>query len=158
MPRFNRRGQEQVHFVLTLADPNAPSAATIAGGTALHPVLRSLSGFSYTGEDLDAADMSDTWGKTIPGGDTAADSSMTFYEGDASGDTEVAVEAALAKGTNGYIVFTPYGGPTSGEPARVWPVRVKSNNPDETADNAAATFTVGFSIPNPPSLDATQAV
>lgn len=158
MPRFNRRGQEQVIFVPTLASTTAPSAAAIAAGTDLHPALRAISGFNYTSEDLDVADMSDTWGKTIPGGDTAADSSMTFYEGDDDADIERAIEAALTKGTSGFVVFSPEGTPASGATARVWPVRVKSNNPDETADNAGATFTVGFTIPDPPVLTAVMAV
>lgn len=158
MGRFNRRGQEQVFYAPTLADPAAPTVTELgAAATPLHPVLRSISGFNYTGEDLDVSDMGSTWGKTIPGGDTAADSSMTFYEGDDAADAEQDVETALAKGDEGYIVFCPMGAPTATEKARVWPVRIKSNNPDETAENAGATFTVGFSIPNPPVLDATIA-
>lgn len=154
MPRFNRRGQEQVFFVPAIADEAEPSVAAVEAATELHPALRSISGFNYTGEDLDVSDMSSTWGKTIPGGDTAADSSMTFYEGDDDDDVEREIEAALAKGTSGFVVFSPEGAPATGGAARVWPVRVKSNNPDESADNAGATFTVGFSIPDPPTLDA----
>lgn len=154
MPRFNRRGQEQVLYVPALVAPAGPTVAALAGGTPLHPVLRSISGFNYTGEDLDVSDMGSTWGKTIPGGDTAGDSSMSFYEGDDDADLERDVEAALVKGEEGFIVFLPEGAPVAGARARVWPVRVKSNNPDETAENAGATFTAGFSIPNPPVLDA----
>lgn len=157
MPRFNRRGQEQVHFVAVIANPAAPTVAEIGAGTPLHPVLRSISGFNFTGEDLDVSDMGSTWGKTIPGGDTAADSSMQFYEGDDAADDEVDVEGALAKGDSGYVVFIPAGAPVAAARARVWPVRVKSNNPDESAENAGATFTVGFSIPDPPVLNAVVA-
>lgn len=157
MPRFNRRGQEHVLFVPVIAAPAAPTVAELGAGVDLHPVLRSISGFNFTGEDLDVSDMSSTWGKTIPGGDTAADSSMTFYEGDDDADAEVDVEAALVKGDDGFVVFLRAGAPGAGDTARVWPVRVKSNNPDETAENAGATFTVGFSIPNPPVLDAVVA-
>lgn len=158
MPRFNRRGQEKVYFVATLASETAPSAAAVVAGTPLHTACRAISGFNYTGEDLDASDMSSTWGKTIPGGDTAGDSSMTFAEGDDDADDERTIEDALDKGLNGFIVFSPEGVPATGGRARVWPVRVKSNNPDETADNGVATFTVGFSIPEQPTLDAVFAV
>lgn len=154
MPRFNRRGQEQVYFVPTIVAAATPTDDEIAAGTPLHPVLRAISGFNFTGEDLDVSDMGSTWGKTIPGGDTAADSSMTFYEGDDADDTEADVEAALVKGDDGFIVFIPSGAPVAAAKARVWPVRIKSNNPDETAENAGATFTVGFSIPDPPTLNA----
>lgn len=157
MPRFNRRGQEKVYFVPVLASQTAPSAAAIVAGQPLHLGLRAISGFNYTGEDLDVSDMSDTWGKTIPGGDTAADSTMTFYEGDDAADVERDIEDALVKGDDGFIVFCPTGVPVATSRVRVWPVRVKSNNPDETAENAGATFTVGFSIPNPPTLDAVAA-
>lgn len=157
MPRFNRRGQEQVFFAPAVASEAAPTVANFAAATELHPGLRAINGFNYTGEDLDVSDMSSTWGKTIPGGDTAADSSMQFYEGDDDADIERDIEAVLEKGEEGFIIFSPEGDPVAGARVRVWPVRVKSNNPDETADNAGATFTVGYSIPNPPTLDAVVA-
>lgn len=152
MPRFNRRGQEKVYAVPS--GSNARSVAVLTGATsfALHRVLRAIAGFNYTGEDLDAADMSTTWGKTIPGGSTAGDSSFTFYEGDLDADFEEVVLQALDKGTTWQIVFAKRGVPVVGAPLRVWTVRIKSNNPDETADNAAATFTIGMSIPDEPDL------
>lgn len=160
MPRFNRRGQEQVRFLPALASMTAPSAAALVDVTAvvINDVLRTISGFNYTGEDLDASDMGSTWGKTIPGGDTAGDSSFVIYEGDDDADLEETVRLALAKGTNGFIVFTPRGTPVAGDPARVWPIRVKSNNPEETAENAAATTMIGMSIPDEPELEAVIAI
>ncbi|MDQ3317516.1 MAG: hypothetical protein M3522_09340 [Actinomycetota bacterium] len=156
MPRYNRRGQELVLFLPTLANPAAPSAAALNGATAkkVQPHLRSISGFTFTGEDLDASDMGSTWGKTIPGGDTAGDSSLTIYEGDADTDPETVLSAAMPKGTNGFIVFAPRGGPiVAGDPVDVWPIRVKSNNADKTAENATATRTIGMSVPDEPYLE-----
>jgi hypothetical protein len=157
MGRFNRRGQERVYFVPTLASQSSPTAVQITAGTRLDVAIRSISGFTFTSDRLDAADMSDTWAKTIGGGDSAADSSITLYEGQLTGDTERTIETALAKGSTGFVVFCPQGAPVATNRARVWPVTVLSNNPDESAENATATYTVGFSIPNPPTTTATIA-
>lgn len=154
MTRFNRRGQEKVYLAPMLTDPAAPDPADVATWTELTPALRNINGFNYTGEDLDASDMSSTWGKTIPGGDTAGDSSMTFAEGDDDADVERDIEAALTKGDTGFIIFSPEGVPADTGRARVWPIRVKSNTPDESAENGLATFSVGYSIPDPPELEA----
>jgi hypothetical protein len=151
MGRFNRRGTEQVFLVTSIPDPTAPVAATIAAGVGLHPVLRSLNGFTSEVADLDAADASSTWDKTIPGGESAANSSMTFYAGDDDADTEEDVRAAFVEGAERFIVFCPRGAPTAGEPADVFPVRIKANNDDKTFENAAATFTVQMSIHDEPS-------
>jgi hypothetical protein len=160
MPRYNRRGQEEVIFVPTLASLTLPSAAAVNGasGIVLHDVLRSMTGFTFTGTTLDASDHGSNWPKTIPGPDEAADSSMTLYEGDDPDDIERDVEAALDKGTNGFIIYSPEGHPATGLRARVWPVRVMANAPDQTTDPSTATYTVGFSHPDEPELNAVFAV
>ena len=158
MPRYNGRGRTRWFFVAALASPSSPSAAAVAAGTALHVALRSLTGFTSEVEDLDNSDYSSTWGKTLPGGETAAASSMTFAAGDTTTDPEEVIRAALGEGLNGYIVRSRYGAPvaTSGR-GDVYPVRIKANNQDTIAENAVQTFTVGFSIYDPPSKSVTFA-
>lgn len=157
MPRFNRRGTEQVRLVTAIVDPAAPTAAEIDAGVDLHPVLRSLTGFTTSVEDLDAADQSSDFNKTIPGGETPEASAMTFYGGDDDADTEETVRAAFIEGTERYVVFTPRGAPVAGDPADVFPVRIKANNDDKTVENAAATFTVQMSIYESPNKQVTIA-
>ncbi len=158
MPRFNRRGRTGVWFVASLASTTSPSAAAIAAGTALHPALRALSGFTSETEDLDNADMSSTFGKTIPGGETPAGSSMTFAAGDALADVEEAIRTALPEGQNGFVCFTKWSKtPTSGQPVDVWPIRCKAVNDEFTVDNAVAQYVIGMAIPDPPSKNRTMA-
>lgn len=151
MSRFNRRGTEQVFLVQSIANQAAPTVAEINAGTDLHPVLRALTGFTTSVEDLDAADQSSDFNKTIPGGETPEASSMTFYAGDADADDEETVRAAFVEGDEAFIVFCPRGAPTATEPCDVFPVRIKANNDDKVVANAAATFTVQMSIHESPS-------
>ncbi len=158
MPRYNPRGRTRYYFVASLAAPNNPSAAAVVAGTALHVALKALSGFTSEVEDLDNSDASSTWGKTLPGGETPAASSMTFYAGDATADAEDAIRAALTEGINGYIVISNYGAPvaTTGR-GDVFPIRVKASNMDRMVENAVQTRTIGFSIYDPPFKNVTFA-
>jgi hypothetical protein len=155
MGRFNRRGTTRVYLVTTLT-VGAPTVAQITAGTRLDVAIRSLTGFTSKVDDLDAADMSSTWGKTIPGAETAESSSITFYQGNLDADVEETIRAAHTVGASRYIVFSKRGAPTAGEPVDFYPVRVAAVNDDQNADNATATFTVQYSIYDPPvkNLDA----
>jgi hypothetical protein len=152
MPRYNPKGRSRWYFVASLATPGNPSAAAVVAGTGLHTTLKALSGFTSEVEDLDNSDMSSTWGKTLPGGETPAASSMTLYAGDETADVEEVTRAALGQGLAGYIVSSRYGAPVASTgKGDVYPVRIKASNQDPLAENAVQTFTVGFSIYDPPS-------
>lgn len=151
MPRYNSRGKTRVYFALAIANRAAPTVAEINAGTALAPALRTFEGFTSEVEDLDNADFSSTWGKTLPGGETAADSSMTFAAGDVAGDVEESIRNALVQGANGFVVWCWWGAPTAGQRASVYPARIKSNNQMPKPENAIAEFQVGFSLYDPPS-------
>jgi hypothetical protein len=146
MPRYNPKGRSRWYFVASLATPGNPSAAAVIAGDPLHTTLKALSGFTSEVEDLDNSDMSSTWGKT------PAASSMTFYAGDAPADVEEVTRAALGQGLAGFIVLSRYGAPVASTgKGDVYPVRIKASNQDALAENAVQTFTVGFSIYDPPS-------
>lgn len=150
MPRFNRRGKTRWYLVTTIT-VGAPTVAQIAAGVRMDVALRSLSGFTSAIEDLDAADASSTWGKTIPGGETAEASSMTLYQGDLDADAEETIRAAQVVGANRYMVEAVRGAPVIGDPVNIFPVRVKGVNNDNTAENATATYTAQYSIYDPPT-------
>src|SRR5436190_14783997 len=149
--RFNRRGTEKWYLVTTIANQAAPTAAEINAGVLVSPYLRSLSGFTSEVEDLDAADQSSSFNKTIPGGETPENSSMTFYASDTLADGEETTRAAFVQGTQRYMVAVPRGTVLAAAKCDVFPVRIKSNNDDKTVENAAATYTVGMSIYTLPS-------
>jgi len=151
MPRFNRRGKTKVYLVQTIADPAAPTVGEIEAGVALHPVLRSYTGFTSEKADLDAADQSSDWNKTIPGGETPASSSLTLYAGDDVADDEEDVRTEFTEDDEVYVVWCLWGVPVEGEPANVFPVRIKAINDDSMTDQVAGTYTVGASIYDPPN-------
>lgn len=157
MGRFNNRGQKKVYFIPTVAAVAAPTMAEITAGTHLTPVIRAMTGFKFGAGTEDAADMDSTFPKTVSGMQTVEDSTITIYEGDAAGDPEKVAELALTLNTAGYVVIVPKGVATATFKARVWPVKILSNSPDESADSGAATVTIGFSLPAVPTLTSTIA-
>jgi hypothetical protein len=153
MPRYNRRGRTGWWFVASLANPASPSAAAVAGGTAMHNELKSFDGWTSEVEDLDNADQGSTFAKTLPGGETPASSLLTIYAGDADTDPGEVIRTTLGQGgANGFVVRVKRSKtPAAGERCDVFPVRVKASNDDPEAANAIATFTVGFAIPDVPN-------
>jgi hypothetical protein len=152
MPRYNPRGRRGWWFVAALADPANPSAAAVAAGTAIHDQLKTFDGWTSEVEDLDNADQGSTFAKTLPGGETPASSSLTIYSGDVDSDPGEVIRATLGQGGNdGFVVRVKRSKtPATGQRCDVFPVRVKSSNDDPQAENAIATYTVGFAIPGPP--------
>ncbi|RIH58605.1 hypothetical protein D3C59_33980 [Streptomyces sp. SHP22-7] len=95
--------------------------------------------------------MASTFVSKIGGDDSAADSSLTFYE-DSTTDT---IETDLAKGTSGYIVIFSKGNTPGAQGMDVYPVTVVSNSKAYTTDNEAAKITVQFTITDRPVFNQT---
>lgn len=152
MPRFNRRGKTGVYYLTSLASQTAPSAAAINAGTALHEVMAAWNGFSSEVADLPVPDLGSTWEGSIPGGETPAASSITFYAGDLDADTEEAVRAVLVEGDTGFIVVVKRAkAAAAADPVDVFPVRIKASNDEYSVDNAPGRYMVGFTIYDPPN-------
>lgn len=150
MPRFSRRGKSKIHFVPTIADPSAPTRIEIDAGTHLTPEIAAVAGFSFSNSPIPTPDLDTTFTTTIPGEDTAADSSLTFYDDDTTGGSTI--RTAMVKGTTGYIVLMPVGDVAS-ERCEVWPVESTGVADEWTAGNDPARFTVSFGITAVPELD-----
>lgn len=151
MPRYNRRGNTGVYFCATLTNPAAPTVAQVNAGVPLHPALAATSGFTSEQNDLPVPDISDDFDKTIPGGETPAASSLTFWSGDVNADVEETIRAAMVEGANGFVVWVKRSKvPAALTPVDVYPVRIKATNEQYGVENAGAQFMTGFSIPNAP--------
>ncbi|MFD7995515.1 phage tail tube protein [Streptomyces mexicanus] len=152
MARFTRNGTTKILWVDTIADPTyMPTATELSGATDYTKQIAAVDGFSIENQEIETPDMASTFVSKIPGNDSAADSSLTFYEDDVT-DT---IETDLAKGTVGFVVICRKGKAPSTKGMDVFPVRVASNSPAITADNEAAKITVKFSIIDRPLLNAT---
>ncbi|MFE1452009.1 phage tail tube protein [Streptomyces olivaceoviridis] len=152
MARFNRKGVTKILFAETIASTTyLPTAAEMTGATDYTKQIAAVDGFSLENQEIETPDMASTFVSKIPGDDSAADSSLTFYEDDVT-DT---IETDLAKGTTGFIIICRKGKAPSTKGMDVYPVRVASNSAAITADNEAAKIMVKFSITDRPLFNAT---
>lgn len=152
MARFNRKGTTKILWVPTIAATSyLPTATELTAGTDYTRQIAAVDGFSIENQEIETPDMASTFVAKIPGDDSAADSSLTFYEDDITDD----IETDLAKGSVGFVVICRKGKTAGTKGMDVHPVRVASNSPTITADNEAAKIMVKFSIIDRPLLNAT---
>jgi hypothetical protein len=149
MSEFFRRGLSEIHFCPAVASLTAPSRAEITAGTDLTPGVAEINGFNFSNSPIMTPKLSTTFTTQIPGEDTSDTSTLTFYDDDADDD----MRAALVKGTEGFLVFMPYGD-VSGTRAEVWPAIATGVNDQWTMSNEAAKFQVAFAITDAPEQDA----
>jgi hypothetical protein len=99
--------------------------------------------------------MASTFASQIPGEDTAADTSLSFYLHKVFADNTI--RAAMPKNDDGYLVVFPYGtagaSPAAADKCDIWPSRISSNVKRYTAANEAAMFVVSFAITATPTDD-----
>lgn len=150
--RFSRKGITEIRFLPTIAATTMiPTNAEITAGTNYTGQINAIDGWSLENTPIETPDMASTFVSKIGGDDSAADSSLTFYE-DSVTDT---IETNLAKGTSGYIVIFSKGNTPGTKGMDVYPVTVVSNSKAYTADNEAAQITVQFTITARPVFNQT---
>lgn len=154
MPRFMRRGITKFFWIPTATSSTVVTAAQVNAGVNVTPQIAEVSGFNFANSPITTPNMEEEFTPQIPGEDTAADSSITFYEIRGATDT---IHDAQPKGDTGYMVIF-FGGiagstPAAGDDADVWPATVGSNSRGYSAGNEAATYVVNYSITAPPGED-----
>lgn len=139
-------------------DQYAPSAAVLDADANITEAIKSASGWSYSGQDIDAPDLSSPFPKTIAGTPTKATPSLVIYRNTDAGSKDAEVAALLPEGAEGYIIRSlNTQTPTAGTVVEVWPVRVMSNTPlgdTDASSPAPQTATVMFAVPDTPDLSA----
>lgn len=154
MAKFFRRGVTKVRFLPAVAAATlVPTRAEITAGTDLSTLLAAIDGWELQNNPIPTPDMADAFTGNIPGEDTASDSSLTFYDDDAS----TTKRTTLAKGTAGFIYVMPYGD-VSGKRAETFPIRVTRVTDEKTVGNDPARFVVGVAITAPPNVANTNSV
>ncbi|MEV5451574.1 hypothetical protein [Streptomyces sp. NPDC052535] len=152
MARFNRKGTTKIYFLPTIAATTLiPTNTEITAGTDYTGQINAVDGFTLENTPIETPDMESTFVSKIGGDDSAADSSLTFYE-DSTLDE---IETALAKGTSGFIVIFSKGKTEGAKGMDVYPVTVVSNSKAFTTDNEAAKITVQFTITARPVFNQT---
>ena len=154
MARFMRKGRTKIFFIPAAPAPAAVTVAQITAGDELTPELAEVNGFTFSNSPIMVPDMDSAYTSQIGGEDTAAESSMTFYE-KTGGDAANPIRTALAKDTPGFALLFPEGlagaSPAAGDDYEIWPVVVTSNARTYTVGNEAAQYAVSFSVTSPPS-------
>ncbi|MFJ2279223.1 hypothetical protein ACIOEZ_34305 [Streptomyces sp. NPDC087866] len=152
MARFNRKGTTKVLFVETIADPGyMPTATELGTAIDYSKALAATDGWSIENQEIETPDLASTFVAKIPGDDSAADSSLTFYEDDVDDD----IETNLAKGTEGFLIWCRKGRTAGSKGMDVYPIRVASNSAQVSLDNEAAKILVKCSIIDRPLQNAT---
>jgi hypothetical protein len=148
--RFNRKGTTKIYFLPTIAATTLiPTTAEITAGTDYTQQINAIDGWSLENQPIETPDMASTFVSKIGGDDSAADSSLTFYEDSTLDD----IETDLAKGTSGFIVIFSKGKTTGAKGMDVFPVTVVSNSKSYSTDNEAAKITVQFTITSRPAFN-----
>jgi hypothetical protein len=152
MARFIRRGVTKIRFSPALADyKTGATRAEITSSIDLTDSVAEINGWQLEGSTVPVPDMSSTFEKSIPGTDSAADSSLSFYEDD---DTDV-IETLLPKGTEGFVLLFRKGDKPTSKSLDIFPTQVTSRAAAFSAGNDPARFDVRFSITDEPALDTT---
>ena len=150
--RFNRKGTTKIKFLPTIASTALlPTRAEITSGSDLTEGIHSIDGWTLENTPIETPDMASTFVPKIDGDDSAADSSLGFYEDNTLDD----VETDLAKGTTGFMCIFSKGDIALAKGLDVYPVKVASNSKQYSADNEAAKILVQFVITDRPVFNQT---
>lgn len=149
MARFFRRGVSKIKFLPSVAG-SSPTRPEITAGTDLSGSVAGIGGFTLNNSPISTPDLATNFDSQVNGPDAAGDSSLTFYDDNASST----IRTALAKGTAGYIVLFPYGDVAS-KRLEVWPVTSTGVNDEWGVDASAAQFQVGFAVTAVPNQNGT---
>ena len=149
MPKFWRRGVSLLDFLPAIAAGDlTPTALEITAGEPVTPAVADINGWEFQNNAIPIPNLQDTFTGSIPGEDTVADSSITLYDD----DTDDTLRALFAKGTNGFLLWRPYGA-GAGKRAEVFPIRVANITDQKSMGNDPARFVVNCSITAEPNVD-----
>lgn len=149
MARFIRRGVSKVRFSPTCANIHSVTRSEITSSTDLSPNIAEMSGFQLQGSQVPTPDLGSDFEGSIPGGDSAPDSSITFYED----DTTNVIETLLPKGTDGFLFLMRKGDIPTNASLDVFPVTVGTKSAEWSTGNEPARFVVQFFTTSKPALD-----
>lgn len=148
----------RVYFLPAVANVAAPTRAELTAGTDLtgEVVDGGISGFTLTGAAVDVPDLASIFTANIPGRQTAASSSISFYLDQGGNDVRTLFLAATTSSlaTTGFILILPAGEWVTGKTKTmdVWPVRVLSDGLNQSTADGGQT-TVEFAIPASPAVN-----
>lgn len=149
MARLIADGEIRVHWVVTIANPAAPTVAEINAGTNITGLLSSID-TPNEGEAVPANDLSSAFNKTVPGRFGGSPSLDAFRD-----DVADTAYILFPRNTIGYLVIRRFGGSTTAFAAAqkvdVWNVRVITRSANTLDSGSIQMFTVNFAALDTPS-------
>jgi hypothetical protein len=152
MADYGFDGMIKVSFVPTIASLSAPTTAELSAGTPLEDVL-TPDGLTISSDtaNIDTSKLSATFTTNIIGRSTFT-LGIKYVRGTDAKQT--ALETALIKGANGYLVVrrdvvasTAW---TAAQKVEIYPCQVGEANPDSPAPNALQTVAIPLTNTAPP--------
>ncbi|MFC3986787.1 hypothetical protein ACFYY8_33570 [Streptosporangium sp. NPDC001559] len=146
--RFFRPGITKCYWVVSIANISAPTRSELNAGSDLSKDIADISGWMVSGQKIDTPDLNSRFVSNIPGLTSAAESAITFYQGEDSQD----VGGLMPRDTEGHIVWLD-GGDVAGRKMDVFPVRVLSVGKQRTMGAEAARLVIQYSVGAEPAED-----
>lgn len=156
MTRVAYENKLKVYFANSngVADITAPTEAEIGAATYLgHFLQRDAISFGMSQSRVDVSSIDDNWDLEVMG-TVAMQPSLMLYRDD---DNEAAGYDLVENGTDGFLIFSTFGEPESGDTVFVAPVQMGEPIWQDTAANTAQRILVNFALRDTPAPKATVA-
>lgn len=147
--RYRALGNLHIIFAPAIASLSSPTRSEINAGTDLTGEVAEWAGFTTTSEKIDTPDLASPFVSSIPGSQTAEDSSITTY----ASTTGTALATLLPRNTSGYILLMDQGD-TPTKTMDVYPVQVASLVKVRALD-AATMLRIDLNITRAPAENVT---
>lgn len=157
MARLTHENNTKVHFVTTISNVAAPTAAEIAAGTNLTPYITKDGVNTPSNQNyVDSAGIDTNFDAQNVGSYGGAPLTLTMFRDDTD---ETDSWDLMVYGTAGYLVIgrNSASGIAASDVVEVWPVEMHQPVMMQTAGNEMQKFTAGFAVTSAPTLDAVVA-
>ncbi|GII88282.1 hypothetical protein Ssi03_62720 [Sphaerisporangium siamense] len=139
------------YFVPAISNKSAPTRLELNAGTDLTGEVADSSGWTTTGDTIEAPDGNSVFIAQVAGPVKADDSSLTIYADPTGNDART----LLPRGTTGFVVRLG-GGDTAGRKMDVFPIRVKTVGKQYGGTaTEPAKLEISFAITSTPAEDVT---
>lgn len=150
---YYRRGKTKIWLVP--GTTVATTAVAVGAGTNITKGIAEMNGFSSTNTPIPTPDMDSEFTTSVPGEDTAEDSSLVYYED----DTTNPFQDLMARRSK-MVLYIFYGGlagttPAAGDKCEIWPVMSTGPARTYSVGNDPAQWRCGFNPTAVPVFDQT---
>lgn len=150
MARIISNGEVRIVWVMSIADPSAPTVAEITAGTNITGFISSLD-TPLDGNAVDSSDLSSAFNKTVAGKFGGNVNAQMYRD-----DTADTAFSLFPRNTTGFLVIRRIGGSDNaviaGDDVDVWPLRVITRSDVALDDESVQAFTVNFAALDEPDI------